>query len=323
MTPVTVLITGIGSTTAISVAKGLKRQTELDVRIVGTDINRRDEIAGSSFCDQFYTIPEAVRSEFIPSLLDICATEGVQVIFPVIDVELEMIAARVDAFRAKGIHVWLSDAETIRVCNDKYRTYHFFIEHGIPTAKTWLPEEITARRGEWKYPLIVKPVSGRGSVDVLQVRDELELTLALRKVKNPLIQEYLEGTEFTIDVLTDNEARPVAAVPRTRDETKAGISYKGRTVRDQQLIEQASRIAQTLRIKGPCNIQCRVGDSGPKFFEVNPRFSGALPLTIAAGVNSPYLLVKLAVHGKLDRSYFEFQEGVYMARYWEEVFYGP
>lgn len=117
MTPVTVLITGMGSTTAISVAKGLKRQTEFDVRIIGVDINRRDEIAGSSFCDQFYTIPEARKPEFIPALLNICATEGVQVVFPVIDVELEMIAARADAFRAKGIRAWLSDAETIRVCN--------------------------------------------------------------------------------------------------------------------------------------------------------------------------------------------------------------
>jgi carbamoyl-phosphate synthase large subunit len=317
----TVLITGMGSTTAMSVVKGLRQQVEMPLRIVGIDINRRFQIAGSSFCDLFYTVPNAVDEGYIPELLRICEVEGVQVLFPIIDIELEVIAAHVDMFRSKGVHVWISDLKTVQLCNDKYLTYRFFLENRVATPQTWLPEEVAGREAAMLYPLIVKPTNGVSSVDVFRVESAFELEETLKKVERPIVQEYLEGKEFTIDVVTDRDARLLAVVPRERIETKAGLSYKGKTVRNEKLIEQAGLIAQKLKIKGPCNIQCRVNDGKAKFFEINPRFSGTLPLTIAAGVNSPLLLVKLALGEKPEQNYFDFRAGVYMTRYWEEIFH--
>ena len=43
------------------------------------------------------------------------------------------------------------------------------------------------------------------------------------------------------------------------------------------------------------NIQCRMVDGPPKVFEINPRFSGGIPLTIAAGADFPAMLVDLAL----------------------------
>lgn len=315
-----VLVTGMGSVTAVSIVKGLRQQSEL-LYIVGTDTNIKNEIAGSSFCDKFYTVPRAVDYNYISQLLDICAAENVKIVFPVVDIELEIIATNIEVFRNHGIHVWLSDLETIQTCNNKYQTYKFFLDHKFATPQTWLPEEIAGREADLPYPLIVKPIDGRSSIDVFCVEDVTALQQALKKVNQPIIQEYLEGKEFTIDVLADEDSRILAVVPRERIEIKAGISYKGQTVKDKQLIEKATDIAKKLRIKGACNIQCRVQDSLVKFFEVNPRFSGTLPLTIAAGVNSPMLLVKLALGQKLEKEYFDFQAGVYMARYWQECFY--
>lgn len=318
MTPV--LVTAMGSNTAISVVKGLRRQSEIALRIVGTDMNRESEIAGSSFCDKLYTIPGAAEPQYIPELLGICKEERIQILFPIIDIEVEVIAAHIDAFYSAGIRVWTSDLRSVRICNDKYETYRFFVEHGFPTPPTWLPEDWAGEEKHLSYPLIVKPRDGISSINVFRVENAAELEVALKRVKKPIAQEYVEGKEFTIDVLADQDSRVLAVVPRERMETKAGLSYKGRTVRDQRLINEAERISQALLIKGPCNIQCRVKEGSPKFFEVNPRFSGGLPLTIAAGVNSPLLLVKLALNEKVDRSCFDFEPGVYMARYFEEVF---
>jgi len=234
---------------------------------------------------------------------------------------LGVIAGCAEPFESLGTKVWISSRRTVSICNDKYQTYRFFRQNGIRTPKSWLPGELDHDGGEHMYPMIVKPVDGVSSVDVFRVDNAAELGEALRKVRNPIVQEYVEGTEYTIDVVADDTSRPIAVVPRERIEVKAGISYKGRTVRDPQLIEAAGQIAQTLEIRGPCNIQCRVHSGEPSFFEINPRFSGTLPLTVAAGVNSPLLLLKLALHQNLEQSYYEFREGVYMARYWMEVFY--
>jgi carbamoyl-phosphate synthase large subunit len=318
---INVLITGMGSTTAISVVKGLRQQKEIKLRIIGVDINNKNEIAGSSFCDTFYRVPWAIHSNYIEEIIKICQFEHIQVIFPIIDNELEIIAENINLFHNLNIKVWLSKINTIQICNDKYETYKFLLKHQFPTPQSWLPEEIEGRESEMIYPLIVKPRNGFSSIDVFRVENVVDLLQTLKKVNQPILQEYLSGTEFTIDVVADDKSHILAVVPRERIQVKAGISYKGRTVKNEKLSGQAKEIAQALNINGHCNIQCRFQNNIPKFFEVNPRFSGTLPLTIAAGINSPLILLKLTRGENLDRCVFDFREGVYMARYWEERFY--
>ncbi len=318
---VVVLITGMGSTNSVSVTKALRHQTELPVHIIGTDTNVRQAIAGSSFCDTYYTVPDATNSDYIPALFQICQTENVQVLFPVIDIEVEVIAAHASLFTAIGVYVWTASAETVRTCNNKYLAYRFLKEHAIPLPQTWLPQEIANHNTDLSYPLIVKPIDGRGSIGVSRIDHPLELQLALSKIEKPLIQQYLEGEEYTVDVLADQDVRVRAAVPRLRLEVKAGIAYKAVTVKNDAVIGCASRIVEKLQIRGPSNLQCRVVGGVPYFYDINPRFSGALPLTIAAGVNVPLLLVRLAIGQQLEQDYYDFQEKLYMARYWEEVFY--
>lgn len=93
------------------------------------------------------------------------------------------------------------------------------------------------------------------------------------------------------------------------------------TTKDQRLIDYGRAIAERLHIKGACNIQCIIDNGTAKYFEVNPRLSGSLPLTIAAGVNVPLLLVKMALGEEVLRDNLDFKAGVYMTRYWKEVFY--
>ena len=43
-----------------------------------------------------------------------------------------------------------------------------------------------------------------------------------------IIQEYLPGKEYTVDVLSDLDGNSLLAIPRERIEVKAGISSKGK-----------------------------------------------------------------------------------------------
>lgn len=157
---INVLITGMGSITAISALKGLRKQTEINIRIIGVDINEGNRIAGSYLCDKFYKVPYAVEDTYIPQLLEICKKEDVRIIFPIIDIELEVIASAIDRFKDKGIFVWLSESKTIKICNDKYNTFRFFKKNDFPTPETWLPKEIENIKDQLAYPLILKPIDG-------------------------------------------------------------------------------------------------------------------------------------------------------------------
>ena len=82
---INVLVTGVGSTTAISVIKGLRRQEEFRVSVVGVDINDRTDIAGSSFCDRFFKVPPATdESNYLNALHDIVASESVDLLVPIV-----------------------------------------------------------------------------------------------------------------------------------------------------------------------------------------------------------------------------------------------
>ena len=316
-----VLITSVGSTPAIAAIKALKKQKEFDVSIIGTDINEKTNIAGSNFCDRFYKVPYAVdEKNYMSVLRDIVTSESIDLLIPIVENELEVIARNREIIE-RSTYLLLSSYETIMMCNDKFRTYEFFNQADIPTQKTLLVENTDSLENliesGMNFPLIVKPRFGLGSRDVYEIRNKEEFFL-VNRMKNPLVQEMNQGQEYTIDTFCDGKEL-ISAVPRKRIETKAGISYKGQTVRDEVLINYASKINKKLNIKGPANIQCFKNGDEVRFTEINPRFSGGLPLTIESGVNTPLLALKMAA-GEEIKPIQDFKV-VKMCRYWEEIFY--
>ncbi len=58
----------------------------------------------------------------------------------------------------------------------------------------------------------------------------------------------------------------------------------------------------------------------PKIFEINPRFSGGISLTIAAGADFPRMLVQMARGRRVAPSAGNFQDGLWMTSYETSVF---
>jgi carbamoyl-phosphate synthase large subunit len=315
-----VLVTSIGSNTAICVIKGLRRQAEFGVYIVGTDINSREDIAGASFCDSFHTIPLAVDKEkYLQALKRIITQESIDLVIPINDIEHEVLAQNREI--TKPAYVLMSSKEAIDTCNDKLKTYQFFVRNSIPTVQTIAPRSLSISEvlaAGINYPFFAKPRRGVGSKDVYEIKDENDYKALLRRIQDPIVQEKAVGQEYTIDVFCVR-GKLVAAVPRKRIEARAGVSYKGETEPDPMLVAYAQEISERLMIDGPANIQCFKKDGQVKFTEINPRFSGGLILTIEAGVNFPLLALKVAVGSSLSR--VEDFRIVRMCRYLNEVFY--
>jgi len=84
--------------------------------------------------------------------------------------------------------------------------------------------------------------------------------------------------------------RIVCVVPRARIETRAGISRKGGIVHDLQLASCARKIVENYGSGGPTSTWYFKTETGAKFFEINLRFSGSLPLSTPARVHYPFFL---------------------------------
>ncbi|MBI5814543.1 MAG: ATP-grasp domain-containing protein [Nitrospinae bacterium] len=273
---------------------------------------------GLRFADKFHLVPLSSEPEYIPTLLEICRKENIKLVVPTIDEELPVFGKHKKDFAAIGVTALVSDERVGLICNDKYKTSLFFAENGFPFAKTMLPEQLDFK--SVKYPLFIKPRSGRGSVDAYPVKNEEELKFFLNYVHNPVVQNFLTGKEYTIDVLAGLDGRIIHVVPRERIVIRSGVSDRARTRKDEKLMNLCAKICGTLGVVGPVNIQCKIDNGKTTFFEINPRFSGAIQLTTAAGADFFRLIVQDAMGLKPEPAIGDFKDNFLMISYEESIF---
>ncbi|NEN06828.1 ATP-grasp domain-containing protein [Diaminobutyricibacter tongyongensis] len=312
-----VLVTGVGGPAGVAVLRSLvKRQ---DVEVFAADMD--------GWASGLYLVESARRrivpagrsDGFVDHLIELCAADGIDVLFSTVDAELPGLAARRDELLAAGTRLAAPSAETLAVCLDKY----LLAERCSPTVTVPVTRLLTGhgRAYDWDFPVIVKPRSGAGSRGVRVVADRPALE-ALGDDESIIIQEHLPGDEFSVDVLAGLDGAVIAAVPRSRERVDSGVSIAGRTVRRAELSDTAAAVARAIGLTGVANVQLRYSASGvPALLEVNPRFPGAMPLTIAAGVDMPSLLHDLVI-GEEVPSKVDFVE-LANVRFLEDVFLDP
>jgi carbamoyl-phosphate synthase large subunit len=279
-------------------------------RVIVTDVNALSPTVYTAH--RAYRVPLATEPGYVDAILEIAVGERVGLVVPTIDDELPILASAVSRFAAHGIRIAVSSPRTTAICNDKHATCATLRRHGIAAAETWLPDEVPA---DAPMPLFVKPRGGRGGVGAFPVRSRRELAFFLDYVADPIVQEHLSGPEFTIDVLCDFSGKALSIVPRRRDHIRAGVIDRGCTVNDRTLIALAASCVRVLDFAGPINIQCRVANGRPTVFEINARFSGGIPLTIAAGADFPRMLLALAAGHPVPPSIGRFQDRLWMTSY--------
>jgi len=267
--------------------------------------------------DRAYRVPFSSEPGYVEALLDICVSERIRLVVPTVDDELEVVARARDRFGAVGAMLAASSPETAALCNDKYRACLHLTACGIDAARSWLPATLPSDPPD---VLFIKPRVGRGSVGAHLIRNRREREFFTTYVADPVIQEFLEAPEYTIDMLCDGAGRPLSIVPRQRTVIRAGVSDRGRTVKSDVLETLAIRVAAAIPFQGPVNIQCRMRQGTPAIFEINPRFSGGIPLTIAAGADFPAMLVRMARGEAVSPSLGAFQPDLWMTKYDTAIF---
>ena len=242
---VNVGITGVGGPAGVVCIKALE---DRGLSLVGMDANPLS--AGFKLVKKSYVVPYARDIQFIPKVLEISNREKIDILIPTVDEELVVLSENKDKFSAVGTKVAASGRDSIENCLDKWVFYKEVKRLDIPTPETWLPEDVENVK-HLEMPVLVKPRIGRGGRGVFFCETQEELNAALKKSENVIIQEYVDGKEYTIDTLSDFEGNPIVAVCRERIEIKGGISWKG-VIEDVPLLKKVVlKLVKGLGIRGP------------------------------------------------------------------------
>lgn len=269
--------------------------------------------AGLYKADAGYLVPSLDSLGFLDRVKEICNIENISAILPTRDEDLLFFSKHKKYFENLGIKVIVSDYRSVSTCADKWKFFLHLKDKGIPAIKTWLKPD-----DKLTFPCIVKPRSGKGGLGVRKIKNKIELKKI--SLKKNIIQENIEGTEYTVDYFADLAGRPICVVPRVRLRISGGESKVGVTKNEKEMVDLCKKLGRSLGLVAHNTIQCfKLKDGGIKFLEINPRFGGGASLGRAAGCHSPEYIISLLA-GKKIKPKNKFVENLVMIRYSQDVF---
>ena len=312
-----ILVSCAGGPAAVGVIKSIQDfDTQGEHKIVAIDCDKLS--VGFHLADVSYTVPFSVEDDFWKEVLKIIRKEEIDVIVPTGDADIVHFARNSIMLRKIGVTNFMSTYKTIITCQDKLSFYYEMVDKGL---EDLLPKTSDVAR-DIDFPKLCKPRRGSGSrgIDLWETKKDIKdfpLAENLHYSSDYIYQEYLPGTEYTIDVFCDLYGKVLSVIPRERLQTKAGISSKGRIIRDERIENSCIKLCKALRIRGPVCIQMKEDVSGePKFIEINPRLGGGTYFTTLAGVNFMKMMIDI-LNGKEVKA--PSPKEITILRYYNEV----
>ena len=297
-----ILFTGVGR--RIELIQAFKEASLVlnkNLKIYGADM--AGTAPSLAYCDFTRKVVSMRNPNYIDNLIQICTEDCIDLIIPTIDTDLLILSQQKERFIQIGTQVLISSPEMIKICRDKNLTSQFFLDCGL---RAPIPVN------DWKlykqpFPAFIKPKDGSSSINAFKVNGSEELELYANKIDDYIIQPFIEGQEYTIDIFCDFEGNPISIVPRERLQVRAGEVLQTRIRMDRDLVSEANAICEKFKPCGPLTVQLiRDKDGIDWFIEINPRYGGGAPLSIKAGARSPEAILKLIDNEKCE--YFEFIE---------------
>lgn len=276
---------------------------EAGYKVCGSDIV--ENVFAKYLSDDFLVFPKASDPDLWNIMENAIKEHNINIVLPTLDETMLGWAERKEYFEKKGVHVIVSEKETIDICEDKWKTYNFFKRSGLPTPKTSLAPD---------YELI-KPRQGRGGKGIF-----LKSNKDVDNMNGMISQEIIDGIEYTVDVFFDYLGKPVYIVPRLRENVRDGKSVQGRVVKHEKIDAYIKKAAENIKFFGPVNFQFMETKDGDLFFiEINPRLGGGSALGFFATENWIKLIVSNLIEKK-DIVRKSINYDAKMMRYYAELF---
>lgn len=294
-----ILFTGVGRRVELMQAfRQAASRLNVVLKLYGADM--AGTAPALAFCDYTRKVCGMRDTDYIPQLLRICEADHIDLLIPTIDTDLLVLSQNAAKFEEIGTKVLISKPDKIAICRDKNYTADFFESCGLKTPRTVNDYQLY----HGPYPCFIKPKDGSSSINAFKVENESELKFYAEQVGDYIVQPFIEGTEYTVDILCDYEGNPVFVTPRIRVAVRAGEVLKTEIAMDETIIRECRKLIAGLQPCGPMTVQLiRQNTTGNDYYiEINPRFGGGAPLSMKAGARSAEAILKLLSGEKVDYS---------------------
>lgn len=304
-TPVTVAVTGVGAIIGQGIVRSL-RSCGTPVRVIGVD--RNTESMGAHLCDVFRPKPTCGERDeaYLEYWHTLVAEEGVQLVIPGIEIDVEYLARHRHVFAAMGATPCLNTDALLALGQDKWALAQALEAAGGGLAALAIPGVIesdwatcTERLGP--PPLLLKPRQGNAGRGIVRLQDETDFRYWLKKSGAGFMVQRIVGRddeEYTVGAFGLGHGEMLAPVVLRRRLSPAGSTAYAEVVSD-EAIEGATRaLCRHFMPLGPTNYQFRKEGDRLFLLEINPRFSSSTSLRTAFGYNEAAMCLAFYLHGR-------------------------
>lgn len=344
MNNLTILLSAAGSPTMPGLLRCFRDNGERNIRIVGMDM--AEDASIKQLVDVFYHVPAVTEKRYCDRVLEICKKEKIDIYFPNISAEIEIVSKRKDDFFKIGTILSVSGLGSINIANNKLRLYEFLQSKGIEVPKYYGIHSIEDFHNACRYlgypdtPVCLKIVNGSGSrgvriIDATKNRyrifvnekpntffstyeDMVEILNEADNFPEMLMVKYLPGNEYTVDLLAEN-GEVLYMVGRENTVSLMSIAQESVVQADEEAYEMSKKIVSALMLDGNIGFDFMRDINGkPVLMDLNPRITATVSIIAAAGINLPYLRVKQLLGETLPT--LEVSYGVKLKRRYQEWF---
>lgn len=295
-----------------SALAGARSLGKKGVEVVGCSSAKQNSGFSSRYCQKKYVYQSPLESVsgYLVDLKKIIGQEQPDVFLPVNEETLLPVLSQREEFE-KLLKLPLLANEILEKVWDKEKLTQLVETRGIPCPKAL---DMTKTFTE---PMIARPRKSR----VIKNDKIIDLPLKFFLPSQAIIgsdkeeyffQEYFAGQGFGFCALFDQGKCLAFFMLKRLHEIPfwGGPSSLRESVFEEKLKEYGLRILENLNWHGVAMVEFRQGKDGIfRFIEINPRFWGSLDLAMGAGVDFPWLLVKMAIGEKIE-PILDYQKGV-------------
>ena len=302
----TLALTSTGGGLSAATITLLKQSTRHDVRVVA--LNAGPLPVAGRLADRYAEVPRGDHADYVARVAEVMAFEKVDLLLPCSDEEALSLARNRVIIEATGAKLACADVATLELVSDKPRCFAWLKEKGFDVPDWRLcttAEELEAAYDHFGRSFAAKPARGRGNRGVYIVRDDMsgltasvsgrelhmdadtffrDHAFSLPALLPILVCERLNEPCYDIDVLSWH-GKVLRTVPRRRLNPE-GMPFLGNVVEaDPVLSGLADRLATALGLSWLYDFDVMTrADGSPVVIEVNPRPSGSMVASVAAGL---------------------------------------
>lgn len=283
----------------IGVARSLKEDSGLDVRILGLAYDAMDPgLYMDWVVDKGFLLPYPSGSgeEILARLFEIRERHGLDLIIPNLDAELPFYIRYAGALEAGGIATFLPSMAQFRL-RGKDRLGEIARQTGCNLPRTEVvgaPEQFQGALERIGLPAMVKGCFYKAyrAATGTEAAQHFE-HLAAEWGYPVLLQEIVSGEELNVVGLGDGEGGVLGLVAiKKMLITALGKIWTGVTVKHEGVLGAAAAFVRAFKWRGPFEFECIVDGERIHLVEINPRFPAWSYFATGVGVNLAAALVR-------------------------------